>query len=562
MSTTLEIAKQHLQTGHLTEAETLYQHLLQQHPQHPESLHFLGVIAARRGNHEQAIDYMKQSLLLQPHSAGFHNNLGNVLRTVGRLEEAMQSYHTALRLTSQGEEVALAYNNLGICVSQQDDLETAITYFRHALQLQPADAGTYNNLGVALKQQGCLTEAVDSFQQALQYSPNFIDALENLGSAWEALDKMEEAGRCYQQVIETQPDNVAAHCHYYTVLLRTGQFAQGWREYLWRYRPSSPQVTILPTTLQGQRVLLNREQGLGDEIFFLRFALLLKARGAWLAYRGGKKIASILQRQPWLDHWLEESQEANFPVDHSLLIGDLPVALEMDSIEKVPPPLPLSVLPKTVEKLHRQLVSLGPPPYIGVTWRAGTAPEKSVKSDSIHHSLYKEVTPEVLAEILRPLPATVLILQRHPTREDLARFSQTLGRHVHDLSALNETLEEMLALLFLLHDYIGVSNTNMHLRAGLGKTARVLVPHPPEWRWMVEGKESPWFRGFTVYRQTVQKEWGEALRALRRDLEAKFLKKVGWHDNGKGNPLKGGTAGLEALAGRGKLSTLCADSQV
>jgi len=72
--------------------------------------------------------------------------------------------------------------------------------------------------------------------------------------------------------------------------------------------------------------------------------------------------------------------------------------------------------------------------------------------------------------------------------------------------------------LALIDDYIGVSNTNMHLRAGVGKTARVLVPCPAEWRWMAAGEESPWFPGFRIYRQTPDGDWSGALNKLRGDL--------------------------------------------
>jgi len=85
---------------------------------------------------------------------------------------------------------------------------------------------------------------------------------------------------------------------------------------------------------------------------------------------------------------------------------------------------------------------------------------------------------------------------------------------------LNEDLEEMLALLTALDDYLGVSNTNMHLRAGIGRTARVLVPWPVEWRWMISGDESPWYPGFRIYRQRQDGDWHEALTRLHDDLAA------------------------------------------
>lgn len=97
-----------------------------------------------------------------------------------------------------------------------------------------------------------------------------------------------------------------------------------------------------------------------------------------------------------------------------------------------------------------------------------------------------------------------------------------IGNPMHDFTALNEELEAMLALLALIDDYLGVSNTNMHLRAGAGHTARVLVPCPAEWRWMATGKKSPWFPGFKIYRQTSHGDWEPALAELASDLAASF----------------------------------------
>ena len=157
---------------------------------------------------------------------------------------------------------------------------------------------------------------------------------------------------------------------------------------------------------------------------------------------------------------------------------------------------------------------MGPPPYIGVSWRAGTPDQKL--------SLYKTCPISLIASAFKDVPGTLLILQRHPAPGEIEAFARELGRPVHDLSALNEDLEQMLALLALIDDYVGVSNTNMHLRAGAGKTARVLVPAPPEWRWMAEGKTSPWFPGFAVYRQKYDGSWEEAFAMLAADLKASY----------------------------------------
>jgi hypothetical protein len=255
--------------------------------------------------------------------------------------------------------------------------------------------------------------------------------------------------------------------------------------------------------------MLIHDQGLGDELFFLRFAPQLKARGAWLAYLPGEKLRPIVQRLSCIDRVLDDSEVQDDAAFRSL-VGDLPLLLDMDEAAKIPPPLPLPALAEHIAPMRARLAALGPPPYVGVTWRAGSKDKKNM--------LFKECPLSELATILKDLPGTVLVLQRLPQPGEIESFSQALGRAAYDLSALNDDLEQMLALLSLLDDYVGVSNTNMHLMAGLGKTARVLVPHPPEWRWMAAGEESPWFRGFKVYRQALDRDWREAFERLRRDL--------------------------------------------
>jgi hypothetical protein len=131
----------------------------------------------------------------------------------------------------------------------------------------------------------------------------------------------------------------------------------------------------------------------------------------------------------------------------------------------------------------------------------------------------KRAPLEALAGTLRALRASVVILQRKPEAADAAAFERALGRPVLDASDVNEDLREALALLSLLDEYVGVSNTNMHLMAGLeGKRARVLVQSPGEWRWGMSGTGSAWFPGFQLYRQAADRSWDDALLALQADL--------------------------------------------
>jgi hypothetical protein len=168
------------------------------------------------------------------------------------------------------------------------------------------------------------------------------------------------------------------------------------------------------------------------------------------------------------------------------------------------------------------LRAFGPPPYIGLTWGAGLTPEEQ-KAFPDRPIWVKRAPLTELGELLRGLRASVVILQRKPDARDVAAFGGALGRPALDASDCNDDLRDAVALLSLLDDYIGVSNTNMHLMAGLaGKRARVLVQSPPEWRWAMRGEKSPWFPAFELYRQGSDWSWNEALQRLRPDLESTY----------------------------------------
>ena len=193
-----------------------------------------------------------------------------------------------------------------------------------------------------------------------------------------------------------------------------------------------------------------------------------------------------------------------------LSVGDLPYVLGADDPGALPPSIDLTPAAEVESRIADQLAALGPPPYIGVTWRAGTKGGERI--------LFKEAPLEGIAAALKNTGGTVLAVQRAPEDGEVDALSAALGRTAHDLTALNDDLEAMLVLMGLLDAYVCVSNTNVHLRAARGRVSHVLVPNPPEFRWMAEGAASPWFPGSHVYRQQISGDWETALDALTGDL--------------------------------------------
>jgi tetratricopeptide (TPR) repeat protein len=521
--------------GKLAQAETALRGIVEHHPREIRAWFNLG--HALRDQHKAAdalVCYSKVTEL-DPQFADGHNNLGTALHTLYRFDDAEKAYRACLALAPDHAQARLNLASVTIDAGKFADAETVC---REIVSRAPDNPFGHTLLGVALSCQGRIRGALSCHHKAAQLAPNDAKAAQALAGALATAGDIDAALSEFARALTLDPQSFTVRPARAGALLAAGRFAQGWDDYL--HRPASKEIKSkhaqlnptrsLPAELLGATLLLLGEQGLGDELFFLRFAPVLRAAGAAMTYRGSGKLKSVLDRVDCLSLVLEESSVPP-PTDAVMLIGDLPHALNeyatrgrsergalaATARSETPPPLALTPHATRLEAIRERLRKVGNPPYLGVSWRGGISPRDQTGAD---WSLFKSIDLDALANALRPFPGSVVALQRYPNAAEIEHFSQILGTTMHDFSTVNEDLEDMLALLALIDEYVGVSNTNMHLRAGLGKHARVLVPQPADWRWMATGNSSPWFPGFSVYRQSDDGDWNEALAALGRDLHA------------------------------------------
>lgn len=541
----LDAARRDIQAGKLADAAATCRAILRLDPSHSDASHLLGAIALQGGDFDDAIEHCGRAVAGDPSMAKAHSNLGAALTAKGRTDEAMAALTTAIeldpglasahvnlgnlliRLERFGEALAaldkaialhpdnfMAHLNGGVALLRGHALDEAIGVFARLVEQNPKLSQTHYNLGCALQEGGRHEDALKALLRARDLQPGSADIEINLGAVYRALGRYDEAISAYSAALILNPSLTEVAFFRSLVRLALGRFDDGWRDYLNR---SSVRTLDFPLArdrfaedLAGAEIYLHKDQGLGDEIFFLRFAPELKRRGARITYRAGDKIAPLLRRLLALDAVVEEPPPAH--IKSVVSIGDLPYVLGMHTVADIPPSLELAPLQDRLSARRSAIAKLGPPPYVGITWRAGTEDRQRV--------LFKSIPIESLGGVLKQTNATLFALQRAPQAGEIERLSDAAGRVVHDASALNDDLEDMLALLALLDDYVTVSNTNVHLRAMTGRTSRVLVPNPPEFRWMAEGDESPWFPGCRVYRQGSDGSWDLALRRLARDFAA------------------------------------------
>ena len=439
------------------------------------------------------IQYAQQVMAISPNNASAFHLLGWAAMRDLKIDLAVSVLKRACELDANDGRIIGDYIR-ALSVNQQHGL--AIEVATTALN----NAATNNRSSIHYGRAACylsslrLKEAIEDYQSCISINPNRLDAQEYSGMA----------------------------------RLKLGDAIVGFRELTARKVAQREELLndwccpVISQTHKGSRVLIKRDMGLGDELTYLRYLPWLTAAGIHVDYWAGKKLVPLLERMGYLNHVYPDNQKppSSNDYDLSFIVNDLPVAAHGLGAPEIAPPLPLSPRPDLVEKWKAWLRSLGEGPYIGINWKAGMGVQGV---GNIFSKLAKAVDAEPFAKALSPVNATWISLQRNVLSEELNEFKQYLQAPLHDATSLTDDIEDLLALLSLLDDNIGVSNTNMHLRASLGLGSRVMVQTPGgDWRWGVQGDTSVWFTESRVYRQTHEGKWDAPLQALQNDLKAKY----------------------------------------
>lgn len=486
-------------------------------PGSPATHHNLGLALRKLRRYPEAVEALRKAVDLDPSSAPRWNDLGNASQDLDAFEESERCLRRAVELDP---EYFPARSNLGGLLFALGRLDEAEQLLRKLVEDAPQFAHGYTNLALVLGAQGRPREAIAVAHRGLDltHDPKLANTL---GLAYFNSSAFAEALRVLGEAVAQSPNYTEARYTLGWMNLALGSYEEGWRHYggrphaqqkpfAWNRRV--PEERPLPT-LEGASVAVHGEQGLGDELFFMRFLPELARSARRVTYRGDPRLRPLLERSGFGCTWADDADERP---DVECLAGDLPFLLGHPSRTGFPPPFPVSALPERAASFRRRLAEFGPPPYLGVTWRAGYA--ETAERANLLRVLFKQIAPEALGEALAGFPGSLVSIQRKPQPGEAEAFQAAAGRAVLDLSGANDDLEDIVAVLSLLEDYIGVSNTNMYLRLGLGKTARVLLQTPPEWRWTAAGATSAWFPGFTIYRHDVDTGWTGALRRLGADL--------------------------------------------
>ena len=211
----IDVAVQHHTAGELTQAESVYHQILETHPDQPEALHLLGVIAHQKGENERAVDMIEKTLTHRPRFAEAYSNLGVALVELGRFEEAEFSYRKAIEIKPDYVE---AHDNLAIALRKLGQLEEAVTCYKRVVEIKPNFTEAHINLGNILQELGGINEAIGHYRRVCDIYPNHGAALNNSGIILNEMGCLDEAWASFKNTLKTSPDDAEAFSNIQLVL--------------------------------------------------------------------------------------------------------------------------------------------------------------------------------------------------------------------------------------------------------------------------------------------------------------------------------------------------------
>jgi tetratricopeptide (TPR) repeat protein len=540
----IQLAYKHYQAGDLIQAEYVCKEILKKQPNNIDILYFLGIVCYQRQKYDSAIQYIKKYLQFNPtNSDAYYNlaqafqkrrepndaishyqralkynpyfidaylNLGNLLQETGQPDEAIINYQKVIEINPN---FAGAYYNIGAAFQEKGQLKEAISAYQKAIHLNPSYIDAYHDLGYVLQMNGDLDEAIRFYQKALELNPNLFDAYNNLGRSLQEQGKLDEAISSYLRALQINPEFAEAHCNLALALLLTGDFRQGWKEYEWRWnlkdrsRYDVTQQVWDGSDISGKTIFLYTEQGFGDTIQFIRYAPLLAGRGAKVIIECQKELQSLIHHVKGIDSVItREDPLPEFYAHYPLL--SLPTLFDT-TLASIPADIPYIVTDgKIVRKWEERTRSDNARMKVGLVW-SGNPKYKADQSRSIllenflqfwkvdgisFYSLQKGKA----AEQVKESPEEIKIVD---FTDEINDFSETAG------------LIENLDLV------ISVDTAVAHLTGALGKPIWTLLPSSPDWRWMLNRKDSPWYPTMKLFRQQTRGDWIPVIARVLDELK-------------------------------------------
>jgi len=473
----LQVGWQLQQSRDFAGAESIYQRVLTVNPGHADAWCYLGILYYDMGRYNESLSAYEQAVRIRPRFPIALSNMGNTLSALGKYAEGEAS-------------------------------------IRQALAMEPKYANAWTNLGAVLVKQGRLQESTDCFHHALELSPDSEPAHRNLGAALVRQGNLGDGERHSEAALRINPRSAEAHRNRAIVWLLTGDWERGWPEFEWRWQcaeqkmPAFWQPAWNGESLEGRRLLMFAEQGLGDTIHFLRYASLAREQGAYVIVECQKSLVPLLTSFRDLDELVPRGSPLP-PFDIHVPLMSAP-RLFGTRVDNVPANLPY--LFAESERVDRWRDSLAQ--YagfrIGIAWQ-GSRDHPGDRDRS--------APLESLAPLVRS-GAQLISLQKGFGAEQIssASFKESIVDFGQSLDA-DGTFLDTAAIMKNLDLVITVDTALAHLAGALGVPVWLALSTVPDWRWLQARSDSPWYPTMRLFRQSQKGDWKNVFADMASHLK-------------------------------------------
>lgn len=522
------------------------QHALALAPSDPENHHELGLHYSALGQAESAIESYERAIDLQPDCADFHFNLGNAHYVLGQAEAAREAFRQA---TTLDPKLAAAHFNLGQVAQDGSDHLTAAQAYKRAVDLDFHYVDALVNLGLTLKELGETDLTQECFELILQKQPGHpmagvnlakfyleqnnppaseaacravleahpthAEALLNLGVALQSQNRPLEAITAYEEIVAHHPDYPDRQFNLAFAELMAGRWQSGWQHYEARWATDNPVFSKrYPTiqnwngeTLKGKRLLFFAEQGFGDTLQFCRFAPLFANAGANV----------VVECQPGLKTMLQSLPNIQLVIEQGETVSDVDYKLPMLSA-----PLVFGVTPENIPN--------------GTDGRYLTVPaaEGFEKTDRLKVGLVWAGRDRAVLNN-RSLPSALLAKLFEQTESSVEWFSLQVDEpeeatrilsaapNVSRLASRITDFESTARLVSAMDLVVTIDTAMAHLAGALGKSTWVMLSHSPDWRWMLQREDSPWYPNSRLFRQSAPGDWEGVIAKVLAELSRRTV---------------------------------------
>jgi Tfp pilus assembly protein PilF len=472
----------------------------------------MAALAADEGDAPGVLRWTESLFAAEPRSASAHYTLGRLQQSQGSFAEAEASY---LRCIAIDGGNARAHNNLGCVLQMQGRLDEAVRSFQRALELDASLPQAKQNLAAITRDRGTLEEAAAAYRRAAAANPADSQVCKDLGNVYRELGMHPQALASFDEAIRRDPQNAEAHFSRAFELLLSGEYAEGLREFEWRWKVkglNTPMRSFAEPLWDGRErpgetLLLHAEQGLGDTLFCVRYCAAAAKRCGAVVLECQDELVSLLGSVQGISRVAAQGA-ALPPFDAHLPLMSLPRVFGT-TVASIPWDGPYIRPDAARVDEWRTFVLQDARLKVGLVW--GGRPQQG-------DDRKRSIALSMLAPLAQARGVAFYSLQKGPPAAQAA--APPPGMQLVDPGARLRNFADTAALASHLDLVITIDTSVAHLAGAMGRPTWVLVTRVPDWRYHLERADNPWYPTMRLFRQQADGEWSEAIARVADELEA------------------------------------------